>query len=196
MTDETAIISYVDKFVKLSAQEGENLLSAFQKILIKKKQLIIQPDFPAPYRYYVLQGSMRAYVVAENGQEHTISFAIEDWWITDYNSYLYQQPATMFVTALEDTVALRLSYIQEQQLKAQNPKFETFFRIIAERGLAYQQRRIITNLTKTAEERYEDFLDKYPLLARRVPQYTLASFLGMTTEYLSKLRKRRGSKNV
>ncbi|EDM38606.1 cyclic nucleotide binding regulatory protein [Pedobacter sp. BAL39] len=196
MRDETAIISYVNKFVKLSPPEAEALLSAFQKVVVKKRQSIIQPDFPAPYRYYVLEGAMRAYVAAENGQEHTISFAIEDWWITDYNSYLYQQPATMFVTALEDTIALRLSHVKEQELKAQNPKFETFFRIIAERGLAYQQRRIIINLTKTAEARYGDFLDKYPLLAQRVPQYTLASFLGMTTEYLSKLRKRMGSKKT
>lgn len=194
MTDETAIIRYVDQFVKLSPEDAQQLLAAFQKVNLKKKQLIVQPDFPTPYRYYLLEGAMRAYVAAENGQEHTISLAIEDWWITDYNSYLYQQPATMFVMALEDTVALRLSHQKEQELKLQNPKFETFFRMIAERGLAYQQRRVITNLTMTAEERYRDFLEKYPLLVQRFPQYTLASFLGMTTEYLSKLRKRAGKR--
>jgi CRP-like cAMP-binding protein len=141
-----------------------------------------------------LQGAFRAYVVADEGQEHTITFAIDDWWITDYNSYIFQQPATMFVVALEDSIILQLDYEKEQELKLQNHKFETFFRIMAERGLAAQQRRIISNLTQTAEERYETFSNKYPQIVQRVPQYALASYLGMTTEFLSRIRNKRVSK--
>lgn len=141
-----------------------------------------------------MQGAFRAYVVADEGQEHTITFAIDDWWITDYNSYIFQQPATMFVVALEDSIILQLDYEKEQELKLQNHKFETFFRIMAERGLAAQQRRIISNLTQTAEERYETFSNKYPQIVQRVPQYALASYLGMTTEFLSRIRNKRVSK--
>jgi CRP-like cAMP-binding protein len=135
-----------------------------------------------------VKGALRAYVIDSNGEDHTIQFAIEDWWISDFNSYVYQQPATMFVVAMEDSVVLQIDYKDEQALKAANHKFETFFRIMAERGAAYHQRRIISNLTQTAEERYNNFLETYPLIVQRIPQYALASYLGMTTEFLSRIR--------
>ena len=188
------IAAYIDKFVKLTEEEKELFSSCFKEVKIKKRQFIVQPNFIAKHRQYVLKGAFRAYVVADEGQEHTITFAIDDWWITDYNSYIFQQPATMFVVALEDSIILQLDYEKEQELKLQNHKFETFFRIVAERGLASQQRRIISNLTQTAEERYETFSNKYPQIVQRVPQYALASYLGMTTEFLSRIRNKRVSK--
>ena len=162
---------------------------------VKKRQFIVQPNFVANHRNYVVQGAFRSYVVADGGQEHTITFAIDDWWITDYNSYIYQKPATMFVIALEDSSIMQIDFAKETEMKASHQKFETFFRTIAERGLAFYQRRLISNLTQTAEERYDEFELKYPLITQRVPQYALASFLGMTTEYLSKLRNRRARKH-
>ncbi len=194
MTDYSPLIDHIQKRVSLSESEVQQFIAAFKVTKVKKRQFIIQPDFVAKYRSYVLQGAFRGYVVADEGQDHTIQLAIEDWWISDYNSYIYQQPASMFVAALEDGVILQIDYAGEQQLKSLNPKFETFFRIMAERSTAYMQRRIITNLTKTAEERFQEFEDKYPQLANRVPQYVLASFLGITTQYLSKLRNMRTSK--
>ena len=188
------IAAYIDKFVKLTEEEKELFSSCFKEVKIKKRQFIVQPNFIAKHRQYVLKGAFRAYVVADEGQEHTITFAIDDWWITDYNSYIFQQPATMFVVALEDSIILQLDYEKEQELKLQNHKFETFFRIMAERGLAAQQRRIISNLTQTAEERYETFSNKYPQIVQRVPQYALASYLGMTAEFLSRIRNKRVSK--
>jgi CRP-like cAMP-binding protein len=182
------IATYIGKFVKLSDEEVSIFSNSFKEVKIKKRQFIVQPNFTAKHRNYVLKGAFRAYVVADEGQDHTISFAIDDWWITDYNSYISQQPATMFVVALQDSIILQIDYDQEQELKKTNHKFETFFRIIAERGLAFQQRRIISNLTQTAEERYENFISKYPEIVQRLPQYALASYLGMTTQYLSKLR--------
>ena len=100
----------------------------------------------------------------------------------------------MFVVALEDSVILQIDFESELKLKAKNHKYETFFREHAERSTAYMQRRIISNLTHSAEERYENFLKKYPKLVQRVPQYTLASFLGMTTEYLSRIRHNKVSR--
>ncbi|NHA05944.1 Crp/Fnr family transcriptional regulator [Mucilaginibacter sp. HC2] len=183
-----SLIQHVQKRVSLTEAELAEMLSYFSVKNIKKKQFIIQPDFVARHRNYIVEGAFRAYVIDEKGEERTIQFAIEDWWISDYNSYIYQQPATMFVLALEDSVVLRIDHDQEQRLKAANHKFETFFRIMAERSSAFMQRRIISNLTQSAEERYTDFLEKYPLVAQRLPQYALASYLGMTTEFLSKIR--------
>nr|WP_199003011.1 Crp/Fnr family transcriptional regulator [Flavobacterium sp. ASV13] len=188
MTEYEFLIMHLQDRIALSEEEASQFVSNFKIRKIKKRQFIVQPDFVAKYRSYVVKGALRAYVVNDEGQEHTIAFAIEDWWISDYNSYIYQQPATMFVVALEDAVLLQIDFETESVLKKTNPKFETFFRITAERTAAFFQRRIITNLTSSAEERYDNFITQFPLIVSRVPQYTLASYLGMTTEFLSKIK--------
>jgi len=194
MTRENKIVEYIKRSVSLTDQEAETFSAAFREVKIKKRQFIVQPNFIAKNRNYVLNGAFRAYVVDDNGQDSTIAFAIEDWWITDYNSYILQKPATMFVVALEDSIILEIPYEKEQALKEENHKFETFFRIRAERTAAFMQQRIISNLTQTAEERYDNFINKYPQIVQRVPQYALASYLGMTTEFLSRIRNKRATK--
>ena len=194
MTHNNKIVEYINRVVPLTVEEAEQFAACFKEVKVRKRQFIVQPDFVAKYRYYVLSGAFRAYVVDDNGGDYTIAFAIEDWWITDYNSYILQQPATMFVVALEDSIVLQMDYQSEQELKRSNHKFETFFRIRAERTAAFMQQRIITNLTQTAEQRFELFVQKYPLIAQRVPQYALASYLGMTTEFLSRIRNKRSQK--
>jgi CRP-like cAMP-binding protein len=181
-------ILHIQKKVYLDPEEMTLFLAAFEVKKVKKRQYIIQPGFVARHKNYVAKGAVRAYVIGEGGEEHTIQLAIEDWWITDYNSYVYQQPASMFVVALEDSVVLQIDYENEKRLKSSHHKFETIFRIAAERSAAFQQRRIISGLTRTAEERYHDFLERYPEMAQRVPQYVLASYLGMSTEFLSRIR--------
>jgi len=191
LTEYQSLIDHLQARVAFSDEELNQFISEFKITKIKKKQFIVQPDFIAKYRSYVVKGALRAYVVSDDGQEHTIAFAIEDWWISDYNSYIYQKPATMFVVALEDSVILQIDFDTETKLKKANPKFETFFRITAERTAAAFQRRIIMNLTSSAEERFESFNAEFPLVVKRVPQYTLASYLGMTTEFLSKIRNKK-----
>lgn len=188
MTEYEFLIKHLQDRIELSDEEANQFVSNFKIKKIKKRQFIVQPDFVAQHRNYVVEGALKAYVVNDEGQEHTIAFAIEDWWISDYNSYIYQQPATMFVMALEDAVLLQIDFETEAKLKRANPKFETFFRITAERTAAFFQRRIITNLTSSAEERYDKFISEFPLIVNRVPQYALASYLGMTTEFLSKIK--------
>ena len=195
MPNKNKIVEYINKSVSLTNQEAEIFSTSFREVKIKKRQFIVQPNFIVKNRNFVLNGAFRAYVVDDNGQDSTIAFAIEDWWITDYNSYILQKPATMFVVALEDSTILEISYEKEQNLKQENHKFETFFRIRAERTAAFMQQRIISNLTQTAEERYENFISKYPQIVQRVPQYALASYLGMTTEFLSRIRNKRTKKN-
>lgn len=187
----SSIESYVSKFVDLTGEELATFTAAFKEIKVKKRQFLVQPNFIAKYRYFILKGALRAYVVGEEGQDHTVQLAIEEWWISDYNSYMFQQPASMFVMAVEDSVLLQISFEDEQKLKASNYKFETFFRILAERSAAFMQRRVITNLTRSAEQRYDLFLEKYPSMANRFPQYVIASYLGMTTEFLSRIRNQK-----
>ena len=195
MGSEQEIINYINKFVNLTGEEAVLFASRFKEVKFKKRQLIIQPNFVAKHRYFIVHGALRAYVIGNDGQERSVQLAVDQWWISDYNSYILQQPASMFVVAVEDTVTLQIGFEDEQILKAANHKFETFFRIIAERGAASMQRRIIAAITMTAEERYELFIDKYPHLYSRFPQYVIASYLGMTTEFLSKIRNNKLKKS-
>ncbi len=180
--------------VYLSEEELAFFLSQFKIVRVKKRQFIVQPHFPSKQQNFVVQGAFRSYVVREGGEDNTIQLAVEDWWITDYNSYYNEVPANMFIIALEDSLILQLDYEKEKMLKAMNHKYQTYFITILERCLAFMQRRIVSTLSKTAEERYLETMEQYPQLALRVPQYALASYLGMTTEYLSKLRNRRATK--
>ncbi len=194
MTSRHKIIDFLKKRVDVSELEADIFVQSFQEKQLRKKQLVVQPEFVAKYRYYIVEGALRSFILDESGEEATIALAVRDWWITDYNSFIYQHPATLFVEALTNATVLRLSYEDEVKLKEANPKYETFFRIIAERGLAAQQRRIITSLTYSAEQRYEHFVAHYPEFLHDIPQYILASFLGMSTEFLSKIRNNRVKK--
>lgn len=194
MDEKEHFKQFIYNRVAMSPEELEELAASFNIRKVKKKQFIVQPDFIVRHRTFVAQGALRSYVVDGNGIEHTIQFAVEDWWISDINSYQYQKPATMFIAALEDSTILQVEYETEQRLKQINHKFETFFRIGAERTAAYHQRRIISMLTQTAEERYNEFLITYPNVAQRLPQYALASHLGMTTEFLSRIRNKKMKK--
>ncbi|WP_207515784.1 Crp/Fnr family transcriptional regulator [Longitalea luteola] len=191
MQPTPSIENYVRKYVDLNDEELAHFASAFKEVKVKKRQFLIQPNFVARHRYFVLKGAVRAYVVAEDDQDNTIQLAIEEWWISDYNSYMFQQPASMFVMAVEDSTLLQISFEDEQRLKASNYKYETFFRMIAERAAAFMQRRVITSLTMSAEQRYDLLIEKYPEMANRFPQYVIASYLGMTTEFLSRIRKQK-----
>jgi CRP-like cAMP-binding protein len=196
MEDLTPFIENIAQKVQLDQDNMDRLLAAFQTVKVKKRQFVIQPGFVARQRMYVLKGAFRSYLIDEKGMDHTIQFAIEDWWISDYNSYIYQTPATQFVVALEDSVVLQIDHPSEQQLKASSHQLETLFRMMAERSAAFYARRITSNLTMNAEQRYYDFMGKYPQVAQRLPQYALASYLNMTKEFLSRIRNDKVKKKM
>lgn len=195
MDDYNKIKNYIARHIQLTEEEETYFVSLLRITRVKKKQFIVQPEFICKYRSYVLTGAMKAYLIDNKAQEHTVAFAIEDWWISDYNSYINQEPATLFVEALEDTILIQIDYNAEQLLMETIPKFERFFRIITQRSFAFLQKRILSNLSKSAKERYEEFIEKYPSIANRVPQYALASYLGFSTEFLSKIRNKRTKKS-
>jgi CRP-like cAMP-binding protein len=192
---KSQLIDYVQNFVSLKEDEAEQFASSFEEVKVKKRQFIVQPNFTNKYRAFVIKGAFRAYAITNDGQDHTLQFAIENWWVSDFNSFIYQHPATLFIVALEDSTILQIEFEKELELKKSNHKFETFFRIMAEKGLAFEHRRILFDLTHDAETRYENFLLNYPNFVQRVPQYALASYLGMTTEFLSRIRNKRAKKS-
>lgn len=190
-----SIVSNIKKYVNLSSEEIEDFLSIVKTMEVRKRQFIVQPNFVCIHQSYVIKGSFRSYFIDKKGVDHTIQFAIEDWFISDFNSYISQTPATLFVEALEDSVIQQITYQDVEEICLKNPKFERFFRLAAQKSFAFAQKRILSKLEKTAEERYMEFKTLYPQIIQRVPQYALASYLGMTPEFLSKIRKQKVSKS-
>jgi CRP/FNR family transcriptional regulator len=182
------LVNNIKRYVALEPSDEAQFIKIVRKTRLKKRQFLVQPGFVCQSQSYVLQGALRSYFVNTDGQEHTLQFAVEDWFISDFNSYINQSPASIYVEALEDSVVLQIDYTNVEHLCAANPKFERFFRMVAQKSFAFSQKRILSNLGLSAEERYLEFADMYPKIVQRVPQYALASYLGMTPEFLSKLK--------
>jgi len=190
LTDYTNILNNIKRYVSLNEEDEKQFIAIVRTTKIKRRQFIVQPNFTCKYQTYVLNGAFRSYFVNEEGIEHTIQFAIEDWFISDFNSYVNQTPASLFVEVLENSTVHQISYDDVEELCNQNPKFERFFRLVAQKSFAFSQRRVLSNLGKSAEGRYVEFFNLYPIIVKRVPQYMLASYLGMSPEFLSKIKKR------
>jgi CRP-like cAMP-binding protein len=184
----SALFNHIAPHITLNEQEKEFYASLWQVRKIKRKQLVDQPGFISNYRNYVIEGALRAYFIGYDGQEHTCSLAIEDWWIGDPGSFFHQQPATLYVEALEDCILLQLSYENEKLLIEKIPAFKHYFMLRWQRIAIMVQQRIISNLSLSAKARYDEFADRYPKFVQRIPLYVIASYLGMTREFLSKIR--------
>lgn len=184
------ILGNINRYVSLNETDEKQFISIIRTTKIKRRQFIVQPNFICSHQTYILKGAFRSYFVNDEGIEHTIQFGIEDWFISDFNSYVNQSPASLFVEALEDSTVQQIAYEDVENLCDNNQKFERFFRLVAQKSFAFSQRRVLSNLGKSAEERYLEFLNLYPDIVQRVPQYALASYLGMSAEFLSKIRKR------
>jgi CRP-like cAMP-binding protein len=192
MNDFNQIVTNINRFITLEKTEIEIFTSHLKVVRVKRKQQIVQPDFVCKYRTYVISGALKAYIIDPNdGQEHVIGLAIDDWWISDFTSYINQEPATFFVEAVDDSIIIQLSFDNEQKLYESIPKFERFFRLHTQRTASALQKRMLSRISKTAEERFIDLADRYPSFLHKFPQYVIASYLGITTQFLSRIRNHR-----
>ena len=185
------ILSNVSKHINLDKGEADRFISLLNKVSVSKKETLLRQGDICKSIYFVNSGALRAYYSDKQDKETTIMFGVADWWITDMYSFLNQQPALMHLQALEASEVLELSKANMDQLYGDVPKFERFFRIIIQNAYVREQVRVIHNLSMTAEERYEIFLKKYPQIVKRVTQKQIASYLGITPEFLSTIRARR-----
>ncbi len=185
-----SILANIERYVKLTEDEKQQFISILRTSRIKKRQFVIQPGYPCEYRHYILEGAFRVFYMDENGKEHTVSIGIEDWFFTDFYSYIYKEPATYFAEALEDSIILKMRYEEVEELCSKVHSFSQFFRLVTEKAFANSRKRIISNISKTSEERYWEYVEKYPQIVNRVPQYVIASYLGISPEFLSKIRSR------
>ncbi|MDX1636596.1 MAG: Crp/Fnr family transcriptional regulator [Balneolaceae bacterium] len=182
------LLSHVEESVELNGEDRRLIRSYFKtRQLEKKESLLFKGDVSREMRF-IADGCLRCYNIDPKGEEHILHFGIEGWWINDLYSYLTQTPAKFFIQALEDSTLLQVDRSDLELLLDKSPALERFFRIKIQNAYVVLQERTIHAMSKTAKERYEDFRTRYPSIERRVPQYMIASYLGITPEFLSTIR--------
>lgn len=182
------ILENINKLISITEEEKTFFLSLLRYRKLRKRQFLLQAEDPCKYEYFVLSGCLRSYYIDDKGQDHVVQFAVEDWWIGDMRAFITQTPAWLNIDALEDTEVLLLGYEALEQLYQKVPAFERYFRIRIQNAFVSEQLRLGNSLSKTAEERYLDFVKRYPQFEQRISQVQIASYLGMTPEFLSTLR--------
>ncbi len=163
-------------------------LSLLQQKEIPRKAFLLKEGQFCRHIFYVQSGILRAYYTDKGGRESTIMFAMEDWWITDMYCFINPQPAMLNIEAVADSHVFQLLKDDWDKLLTRAPVFEKYFRILMQNAYIREQLRVIQNLSVGAEERYQHFLRKYPLVAKQVTQKQIASYLGITPEFLSSIR--------
>jgi CRP/FNR family transcriptional regulator, anaerobic regulatory protein len=184
------IIDNILKHVTLSPQEQQLFLSKTETRQYKAKTIILNTGEICKNSYFVNSGVLRSFNINDHIVEHVLSFACSGWWISDMYSLLSQKPGNLFIQVLEDAEIVLLSKENQEMLFQEIPKLERFFRILTENSLVANQERLMDNLSLSAEERFEKFCSKYPDLMQKVPQKQIASYIGVTPEFFSKMKSK------
>ena len=182
-----ALRQHIEKVTKISDAEFEYMYSLFSKKKLKKHQFLIQEDTKVLNDYWVVSGLLKAYLTDDNGKIHILQFAMEDWWISDYQALNNDSPATIAIDCVEDCELLVLSKENKEKLCSVVHSASEFFRKKSSAGYVALQQRILLLLNKNPQERYNRLFKLQPLLLQRLPKTLLASYLGISRETLSRL---------
>jgi len=187
----TTLFSHIRQFVSLSDAEEEILSAHLSYRELKKKAWLLKEGQVCTANYFVLKGCLRMYSVTEADNEQIIQFGIDKWWLTNYMSLDTQKPSLFYIQSIEPTQVAVLPRKTQDELFRQLPQLERYFRIILQRSYAASVMRVHYIYTFTGEERYHHFSKLFPEFVQRIPQYMLASYLGFTPEFLSKIRAKK-----
>ncbi|HXB08112.1 MAG TPA: Crp/Fnr family transcriptional regulator [Puia sp.] len=185
--DATLLLQSIARLITLSAEEQAHFISLLRYRAVKKKTFLTREDDITRGPTFVTSGLLRSYSIDTNGAEHVIQFAPPGWWVGDIGSMIYQRPSILNVDALEDSEVLYITEADIEDCFDRIPKFERFFRILSQNALAAHQARIVSILSLPAKERYAEFCRLYPSLIDCLPQKQVASYIGVTPEFLSKM---------
>lgn len=184
------IIQNISKIISLTQEEEAFFLSKIETKKFKSKTILLSSGEIADCTYFVNSGILRSFNINDNIIEHILHFACEGWWMGDMYSYISRKPGNLFIEVLEDAELVIISRENREELFEKIPKLERFFRILTENSLVAHQERLMDNLSLTAEERFEKFCKKYSSLMQRIPQKQIASYIGVTPEFFSKMKSK------
>ena len=187
------ILQNIAKHITLTKPEEDRFLSVLRNKKIRKKQFLSQEGDISKGPVFVAEGILRSYTVDKNGFEHILQFAPAGWWIADMFSLVTQQPGSLSIDAVDDSEVLLLPKTDLDKLYKEIPSLERFFRILAENSLVNYQQRLMDNLSLSAKERYNNFCKRYPSLIECLPQKQVASYIGVTPEFLSKMLNKKAN---
>jgi CRP-like cAMP-binding protein len=182
------ILDHVARHIKLDQKEESFFLGLLEEKSIGRKEFILREKEVSKASIYVVKGCLRSYTIDENGFEHILQFAPPDWWMADMYSLISQKPGNLNMDAIEESELLLLYRKDQEILFHEIPKFERFFRILTENALIATRQRLIENLSLKAKQRFAGFCRHYPNLIEHIPQKYIASYIGVTPEFLSKLK--------
>jgi CRP-like cAMP-binding protein len=188
------ILSNVAKHIQLTSDEIAYFTSILKVRKIRKRQYLLQAGDISLHENFVNKGCLRAYTIDPQGEEHIVMFALEGWWVSDLYSFLTNTPATQNIDALEDSEVFSIERSDLDILYEKVPKFNKLFLKLLQNAFVAHQRRIIASISQTAEEQYLDFIKRYPSIEQRVPQHQIASYLGISPETISRIRKNQSRK--
>lgn len=188
------INKFAAKHITFSDEEIQYFDAILQFKTIPKKTFLLQEGEVCRFEAFINKGCIRTYYIDEKGNEVTLQFAIENWWVSDIASFHEGKPSKMFIETLEDCELLILTPETKENLLLKMPCFERMFRLLVQRNLSRLQERLFQTIATTAVEKYLDFLDRYPTIPQRVAQHYIASYLGFSPEFLSKVRTKLSKK--
>jgi len=183
-----AIDRFIAKYINLTEEELAFFHTLLKHRKLKKKSFLLQEGEICDFEAFVLKGCIRSYYIDKDGVETILLFAVEDWWVSDLTSFSEQKPSNLFIETIEDCELLSIDYKNKSLLFQKIPAFERMFRLLVQRALGVLQQRFYASVSQTAEERYLQFMQKYPLVAQRVPQHQIARYIGVSPEFLSTVR--------
>jgi len=183
------LIENIKKHINLSSSEGDSICEFFKLKTIKKKEFLLTQGTICKFEGFVLKGCFRTFTIDKKGNENTLYFAAKDWWLMDIDSFMNHKPSDLNIQALEDSEVLIISQKDKETLYTKIPSAEKLFRIMFQKSIVAWQRRIIRNHSLTAKERYNHFIEKYPKIASKLTDRQTSSYLGITHEFLSKIKK-------
>ncbi len=185
-----AFINFINKHILLTKEEESILTSKLTYRKYLKGQYVVQQGDICRYSGFIISGCTKTFYADDEGQEHIVMFSKEDWWASEIGSFVTQTPSDYNVQCIENTELIQLSYDDQEDLFQIIPKLERFFRLILEKAFVDSQKRIVNNFSLSASDRYLQFKIQYPKLEQRIPQYMVASYLGITKEFLSKIKSK------
>ena len=183
-----SLINKIKNSISLSSQAEEYIYSISKEKTVSKGEILIREGQTVNKTFFVIQGSLRSFCVDKEGKEHTLQFAIKDWWISDFMAIYNNEPASLTVECITDSTLIEFNAQKLNDIYIQFPEFESFQRKNLERHVVSLHKRILNQLQLTALERYSLFLEQYPNIEQHVPNYHIASYLGITQQSLSRVR--------